>query len=92
VPRAVPHDLRRTHGTRITGLGFGRPAMNRIQNHREGGISSVYDRFEYAAENQKIMEAVATLTPPYVILQSGNSVRHIEHRSGSFCMISTSCR
>jgi integrase len=59
VPRCTPHDLRRTHGTTITGLGFGRPAMNRIQNHKEGGISSVYDRFEYAAENQRIMEAVA---------------------------------
>jgi integrase len=60
IPRATPHDLRRTHGTTITGLGFGRPAMNRIQNHREGGISSVYDRHEYAAENQRIMEAVAS--------------------------------
>jgi integrase len=59
VPRATPHDLRRTHGTTITGLGFGRPAMNRIQNHAEGGISSVYDRFEYADENKRIMESVA---------------------------------
>jgi integrase len=60
VARATPHDLRRTHGTTITGLGFGRPAMNRIQNHAEGGIASVYDRFEYADENKRIMEAVAS--------------------------------
>jgi integrase len=57
--KVTPHDLRRTHGTRITALGFGRDAMNRIQNHKEGGIASVYDRHRYAAENQKIMEAVA---------------------------------
>jgi integrase len=57
---ARPHDLRRTHGTTITGLSFGRDAMNRIQNHREGGIGSVYDRHKYAGENTKIMEAVAT--------------------------------
>ena len=57
--RATPHDLRRTHGTTITGLGFGRDAMNRIQNHREGGIASVYDRHQYAEENKRIMEAVA---------------------------------
>jgi integrase len=44
--RATPHDLRRTHGTMITGLKFGRPAMNRIENHKEGGIGSVYDRHE----------------------------------------------
>jgi integrase len=55
----TPHDLRRTHGTKITGLGFGRDAMNRVQNHREGGIGSVYDRHEYAEENMKVMEAVA---------------------------------
>lgn len=57
--RATPHDLRRTHGTTITSLGFGRDAMNRIQNHVEGGIASVYDRHQYAGENKKIMEAVA---------------------------------
>jgi len=57
--RATPHDLRRTHGTTITGLGFGRDIMNRIQNHREGGISSVYDRHQYSSEIQHTMEAVA---------------------------------
>jgi integrase len=59
VERATPHDLRRTHGSTITRLGFGRDAMNRIQNHREGGIADVYDRNEYADENKRIMEAVA---------------------------------
>jgi integrase len=57
--KATPQDLRRTHGTTITRLGFGRAAMNRIQNHKEGGIGSVYDRHEYAEENKKVMEAVA---------------------------------
>lgn len=57
--RFTPHDLRRTHGTTITALGFGRDAMNRIQNHIEGGIGEVYDRHAYAAENKRIMEAVA---------------------------------
>lgn len=60
VPRLTPHDLRRTHGSTITGLGFGRDAMNRIQNHREGGIADVYDQFQYADENKKIMETVAS--------------------------------
>jgi len=59
VEKATPHDCRRSHGSAITGLGFGRDAMNRIQNHAEGGISSVYDRHQYADENKKIMEAVA---------------------------------
>jgi len=58
--RVKPHDLRRTHGTKITALGFGRDAMNRVQNHKEGGIASVYDRHGYADENKRIMEAVAS--------------------------------
>jgi integrase len=57
--RARPHDLRRTHGSTITGLRFGREAMNRVQNHKEGGIADVYDRHEYADENKHVMEAVA---------------------------------
>jgi integrase len=57
--RVTPHDLRRTHGTTITGLGFGRETMNRVQNHREGGIADVYDRHEYAEENKRVMEAVS---------------------------------
>ncbi len=59
VERCTPHDLRRTHGTTITALGFGRDAMNRVQNHKEGGIASVYDRHGYAEENKRIMESVA---------------------------------
>jgi hypothetical protein len=33
--------------------------MNRIQNHKEGGIASVYDRHGYAEEAERVMEAVA---------------------------------
>jgi integrase len=59
VERATPHDLRRTFSTKVTGLGFGREAMNRVTNHKEGGIASVYDRYQYGAENMRVMEAVA---------------------------------
>jgi integrase len=57
--KVTPHDLRRTHGSTITRLGFGRDAMNRIQNHREGGIADVYDRHKYEIENKRVMETVA---------------------------------
>jgi integrase len=56
--RTTPHDLRRTHGSKVAKL-FGREVMNRVENHREGGIADVYDRNEYAEENQKAMETVA---------------------------------
>jgi integrase len=57
--RATPHDLRRTFSTTVTGLGFGRDALNRVTNHKEGGIASVYDRHGYAEENKRVMVAAA---------------------------------
>jgi len=58
--RATPHDLRRTFSTKVTGLGFGREALNRVTNHKEGGIASVYDRHGYAEETKRVMDAVAS--------------------------------
>jgi integrase len=57
--KVTPHDLRRTFSSKVTALGFGRDAMNRVTNHKEGGIADVYDRHEYADENKRVMEAVA---------------------------------
>ncbi len=60
-PPVRPHDLRRTHGTLVTSLGFTRDQMNRLHNHKDGGIASVYDRHGYAHETRTIQEAVADL-------------------------------
>ena len=57
--KVTPHDLRRSFCSRVTALGFGREAMNRVTNHKEGGIADVYDRHRYSEENKKIMETVA---------------------------------
>jgi integrase len=59
VEKATPHDLRRTALTAITRLKFGRDAMDRIANHREDGVTDIYDRHGYAEEDQKIMKALA---------------------------------
>jgi integrase len=60
VERATPHDLRRTNGTTITGLGLGRPAMHRIQNHSQRDeLGDVYDQYEYANDNKRVWIAVA---------------------------------
>jgi integrase len=74
IERATPHDLRRTHGSTITALGFGRDAMNRIQNHREGGIADVYDRHRYEAETKTIMESVASKIMALIEGESGGKV------------------
>jgi len=57
--KVTPDDLRRTFCSKVTALGFGRDAMNRVTNHKEGGIADVYDRHRYQDENKRIMEAVA---------------------------------
>jgi len=57
--KVTPHDLRRTFCSKVTALSFGRDAMNRVTNHKEGGIADVYDRHRYQEENKAIMEAVA---------------------------------
>jgi integrase len=57
--KVTPHDLRRTFCSEVTALAFGRDAMNRVTNHKEGGIADVYDRHRYQEENKKIMETVA---------------------------------
>jgi integrase len=59
IEKATPHDLRRTFGSMVTALGFGRPAMDRILNHADRSVGSIYDRHSYSVEDQRIMAAVA---------------------------------
>jgi integrase len=59
VPRATPHDLRRTHGTMIATMGFGAELMDRIENHKKTGVTATYNRYHYSDEIQRCMEAVA---------------------------------
>jgi integrase len=60
LPHTTPHDLRRTYGTTVTSLGFGRENMDRILNHKdEDNVTDVYDRADYSSEIRRVMEAVA---------------------------------
>jgi integrase len=60
IERATPHDLRRTFGTTITKLKFGRDAMNRILNHSTNDdVGDVYDRHGYHDDDKRVMETVA---------------------------------
>jgi len=72
--RATPHDLRRTFSTTVTGLGFGRDALNRVTNHKDGGIASVYDRHGYAEENKRVMEIVAAKLMTLALGSEGENV------------------
>ena len=53
-----PHDLRRSHATTVTMLGFTVEQMHRLQNRKEGGVTAIYDRHHYRAEFWEIQSAV----------------------------------
>lgn len=52
----TPHDLRRTAATFMTGEGVPRLTVSKILNHSEGGMTRIYDRYDYAKEKRQAME------------------------------------
>ena len=46
------HDLRRSAASHMTGLGIPRLVASKVLNHKERGISRVYDRHSYDAEKR----------------------------------------
>lgn len=55
----VPHDLRRTVASHMTGMGIPRLVVSKILNHVERGITAVYDRHSYDKEKRQALEAWA---------------------------------
>ena len=53
-----PHDLRRTAGTTMVELGVPRFIIERVLNHTDRTVTSVYDRYSYGKEK---MAAVTKL-------------------------------
>ena len=55
----VPHDLRRTAASLMTGMGISRLVVSKILNHVERGITAVYDRHSYDREKRQALESWA---------------------------------
>ena len=54
----VPHDMRRTAASRMTGdLEISRLTVSKILNHVESGVTSVYDRHSYDREKREALDA-----------------------------------
>lgn len=53
----VPHDLRHTAASHMTGMGISRLVVSKILNHVERGVTSVYDRHSYDPEKRQALEA-----------------------------------
>jgi integrase len=52
----VPHDLRRTAASLMTGMGVSRLVVSKILNHVESGVTRVYDRHGYDAEKRQALD------------------------------------
>jgi integrase len=55
----VPHDLRRTAASHMTGMGISRLVVSKLLNHVERGVTAVYDRHSYDREKRQALEAWA---------------------------------
>jgi integrase len=55
----VPHDLRRTAASLMTGMGISRLTVAKILNHVERGVTATYDRHSYDAEKRAALDAWA---------------------------------
>ena len=52
----VPHDLRRTAASHMTGMGISRLVVSKLLNHVERGVTAVYDRHSYDQEKRAALE------------------------------------
>jgi integrase len=55
----VPHDLRRTAASHMTGMGISRLVVSKILNHVERGVTAIYDRHSYDLEKRQALESWA---------------------------------
>ncbi len=53
------HDLRRTAGTGMARCGIAVSTISRVLNHKEGGVTKIYNRYSYLDEKRAALEAWA---------------------------------
>jgi len=59
LPRATPHDLRRTAATHMAELGTDRQTIDRILGHADASVTARYDRYDRQREQRAALEAWA---------------------------------
>ncbi len=53
------HDLRRTAGTGMASLGIPPGTISRVLNHKEGGVTKIYNRYGYLPEKRRALDTWA---------------------------------
>jgi len=52
----TPHDLRRTAASQMASEGVSRLVISKILNHKDGGVTAVYDRHSYDTEKKQALD------------------------------------
>jgi integrase len=68
------HDLRRTGATLLQRLKFSREVIDACQNHKPGGVSSIYQRYAFKTEKVQAFEALAREVERIVADKTSNVV------------------
>ncbi len=78
----VPHDLRRTAASHMTGMGIARLVVSKVLNHVEPGITAVYDRHSYDAEKRSALDMWARRVDEIVTRRDAAASNLIALRTG----------
>lgn len=68
------HDLRRTAGTGMASLGIAPGTISRVLNHKEGGVTKIYNRYGYLPEKRHALATWARKVESLVRPAQGNVV------------------
>ena len=69
------HDLRRTAGTGMARAGIAVSTISRVLNHKEGGVTRIYNRYSYLDEKRHALDTWARKVESLVCPMTGNVVR-----------------
>ena len=76
------HDIRRTVGTNLAELEVPRLTISRILNHKEGGVTSIYDRHSYFKEKLAALELWGLRLDQILTPDGGENVVPLPTRAG----------
>lgn len=68
------HDLRRTAATGMARLGIATSTISRVLNHKEGGVTKIYNRYGYLDEKRHALETWARKMESLIRPSLGNVV------------------
>ena len=76
------YDIRRTVGTNLAELEVPRLTISRILNHKEGGVTSIYDRHSYFKEKLAALELWGRRLDQILTPDGGENVVPLPTRAG----------